>query len=49
MVETNWQKFVKHHKTGGLFYAIYRGIKYISWRNRCKRMGIDWGQFSKEK
>jgi ribosomal protein L20A (L18A) len=47
MAETNWQKFVKHYKAGGLFHAIQRSIKYIAWRNKCRRMGIDWRQFSK--
>jgi len=47
MAETHWQKFVKHYKTEGFFYAIYRGIKYIAWRNKCSREGIDWRKFSK--
>ena len=45
MVETNTQKFIKHFKTGGLFYAIRRGFGYMAWRNRCNRMGIDWRKF----
>ncbi len=46
MTETNFQKFVKHYKKGGFFYAINRSVKYISWRNKCRRMGIDWKKFS---
>ena len=41
MAETNLQKFVKHYKTGGLFYAINRGIKYVTWRNKCKKAEAD--------
>ncbi len=49
MAETNLQKFVRYCKTGGIFYAINRGFKYIAWRNRCKKIGIDWKKFSKER
>ncbi|MDO8602989.1 MAG: hypothetical protein Q7O04_03975 [Candidatus Omnitrophota bacterium] len=49
MAETNLQKFVKHCKAGGLFYAISRGVKYVTWRNKCKKMGIDCGKFSRER
>lgn len=49
MEETNWEKFVKHYKTGGFLYAIYRGIKYIQWRRSCVKRGIDWKQFSRER
>lgn len=48
MAETNWQKFMKHCRTGGFFYAVYRGIKYLQWRRWCKKRGIDLRQFSKE-
>ena len=47
MAETNLQKFVKHCKTGGLFYAIKRSFRYVAWRIRCSRMGVDWKKFSK--
>lgn len=46
MINTNWQKFVKHYKTKGFLYAVYRGIKYIRWRNVCREKGIDWKRFS---
>ncbi|MDD4939437.1 MAG: hypothetical protein PHE18_02440 [Candidatus Omnitrophica bacterium] len=49
MAETNWQKFAKHFKNGGVFYALYRGIKYIKWRSMCARRGIDWKQFARNK
>jgi hypothetical protein len=48
MAETHWQKFVKHCKNGGFFYALQRGFRYVAWRNKCKRMGIDYRQFSKK-
>jgi hypothetical protein len=47
MALTHWQKFIKHVKSGGLFYAVYRGFKYISWRSQCARRKIDWRQFSR--
>ncbi len=47
MAETNLQKFVRHCRTGGLFYAVYRGVKYISWRNECRKNRIDWKKFSR--
>ena len=47
MAETNLQKFVKHFKKNGLFYAIKRGFRYILWRGKCGRMRIDWRKFSK--
>lgn len=48
MPETHWQRFMKYYRAKGFFYAIYRGIKYVQWRRKCKRMGIDWRQFSKK-
>jgi len=48
MTETNWQKFMKHYKAHGFFYAVYRGIKYLQWLNMCKKKGIDPKQFSRE-
>ncbi|MDD5560764.1 MAG: hypothetical protein PHT50_01330 [Candidatus Omnitrophica bacterium] len=47
MAETLWQKFMKHNKTGGFFYALKRGFKYIAWRNICISKGIDWRKFSR--
>mgnify|MGYP001571233594 CR=1 FL=1 len=47
MAETNLQKLVRHCKTGGLLYAINRGIKYIAWRNKCKKIGVDWRKFNR--
>jgi len=47
MAETSFQKFVKHLKANGLFYAIKRGFRYILWRSRCVRTSIDWRKFSK--
>lgn len=47
MAETNWQKFMKHWRARGFFYAIYRAIKYLKWRRMCGRMGIDWRKFSR--
>ncbi len=49
MAETNLQKFVKHYKAKGFFYAIYRGIKYVRWRIMCARRGINWRSFAREK
>lgn len=49
MAETNLQKFVRYCKISGVFYAVNRCTKYIVWRNRCKKMGIDWRKFSKER
>ena len=49
MAETNLQKFVKHYKTNGLFYAINRGIKYIIWRNKCKKAEASRKKSSKER
>jgi hypothetical protein len=48
MAEIIWQKFVKHYRVKGFFYAVYRGIKYLQWRRACARKGIDWRQFSRE-
>lgn len=48
MAETNWQKFTKHYKAYGFFYAIYRGIKYLQWRKMCRKKGIDPKQFNKQ-
>ena len=47
MAGKNSQKFVKHLKTGGLFYAIKRGFRYVAWRIRCSSTGIDWRKFSR--
>jgi len=47
MTETLWQKFVKHYKSNGLFYAIKRGFRYIAWRNRCVKAGVDWRKFAR--
>lgn len=47
MSGNNWEKFVRHFKAGGLFYAIFRGFRYVRWRNQCKRLGIDYRTFSK--
>ena len=49
MAQTNWEKFVKHLRAGGFFYALYRGVKYIKWRSMCARRGIDWRQFNGSK
>ncbi len=49
MADTSLQKFVRHCKASGIFYAVNRSIKYIAWRNRCKKMGIDWRKFSRER
>lgn len=38
MRETLWQKWCKHYRSGGIFYAIYRGIKYLVWRIRLLAM-----------
>ncbi|MBU2034324.1 MAG: hypothetical protein ABH882_02220 [Candidatus Omnitrophota bacterium] len=48
MAQTSWQKFITHCKNGGLFYAFYRGFKYLAWRNQCARKKIDWRQFSRQ-
>ena len=48
MAETNFQKFTKYCKASGFFYAVYRGIKYVIWRIKCKQMGIDCRKFSNE-
>jgi hypothetical protein len=48
MAETNLQKFVKHCKAGGIFYAIQRGMRYIAWLSKCRTMGIDCKKFSKK-
>lgn len=47
MLQTNWQKFMKHFRAHGFFYAVYRGIKYLQWRKMCRGKGIDSKQFSK--
>ncbi len=47
MNQTSWQKFVKHCKAGGFFYAVFRGLKYIKWRNQCKKLGVDYRRFSR--
>jgi hypothetical protein len=30
--ETMYQKWLKHKKSGGFLYAVYRGVKYLVWR-----------------
>ncbi len=47
MAQGNYQKLVKHFKTGGLFYAVRRGFRYLAWRMRCAKAGIDWRKFSR--
>lgn len=39
MEETLWQKWRKHYRSAGLFYALYRGFKYLIWRIRMKAYG----------
>lgn len=36
--ETLWQKWCKHYRSGGVFYAVYRGVKYLAWRIRMVRL-----------
>ncbi len=36
-LRSNYQKFKKHLKTGGLFYAIWRGIKYSIFLGKKQR------------
>jgi hypothetical protein len=48
MEETYWQKFIKHCKNGGFFYAFFRGFKYLGWRMKCYRTKIDWRKFGQE-
>jgi len=45
----NWQKFAMYCREKGFFYAIYRGAKYLKWKLRCFRMGIDYRQFRQNK
>ena len=47
MKEGSVQKFASHCKSGGFFYAIYRGVKYLKWRCMCKKMGVDWTRFGR--
>ena len=35
--ETLRGKWRRHYKSGGFFYAFYRGIKYIIWRIKSRR------------
>ena len=35
--ESLWVKWCGHYKSGGFFYAFYRGIKYIIWRIKSRR------------
>ena len=30
--ETLWKKWLRHYKSGGVTYAVYRGVKYLIWR-----------------
>jgi len=38
MEETLWQKWCKHYRAGGFFYAVYRGIKYLVWRMKKPKL-----------
>jgi hypothetical protein len=44
MEESLWMKWHKHCKSGGLIYAVYRGVKYAFWcgeRRRLRRQNRD--------
>jgi len=47
MAQKNYQKFIKHFKTSGFFYAAKRGFRYWAWRIRCAKLGVDWRKFSR--
>lgn len=48
MEENNFQKFSRHLKAKGFFYAVGRGFKYLGWRIKCIKMGVDWKKFSRK-